>query len=83
MRLVNFSLSVSCEGLLGPQFSLVTTEWQALFSMSAMEEKLIEAVRDRNILYDTSHPDYMKIKIKLKIWDEIAKEIGMQSGKCV
>ncbi|CAH1113781.1 unnamed protein product [Psylliodes chrysocephalus] len=48
--------------------------------MSAMEEKLIEAVRDRNILYDTSHPDYMKIKIKLKIWDEIAKEIGMQSG---
>lgn len=46
-----------------------------------MEEQLIEAVRGRPVLYDTSHADYLKIKLKLLRWEEIAQEIGMKSGK--
>ncbi|GAB6020141.1 hypothetical protein CHUAL_002869 [Chamberlinius hualienensis] len=45
-----------------------------------MEEKLIEAVRVRTILYDTNHSDYMKTKLKMQTWDEVAKEIGMNTG---
>ncbi|CAG9853847.1 unnamed protein product [Phyllotreta striolata] len=45
-----------------------------------MEEKLIEAVRIRQILYDISHADYMRTKLKTEKWGEIAKEIGMKSG---
>ncbi|XP_045475414.1 uncharacterized protein LOC123681206 [Harmonia axyridis] len=45
-----------------------------------MEEKLIEAVRIRQVLYDTSHVDYMRAKLKTETWVEIAKEIGMKSG---
>lgn len=31
-----------------------------------MEEKLIEAVRQYSVLFDTNHPDYMKAKLKFK-----------------
>lgn len=48
-----------------------------------MEEKLIEAVRIRQVLYDTSHVDYMRAKLKTETWVEIAKEIGMKSGKFI
>lgn len=59
------------------QFSLVTMEWQDLFSISTMEKKLIEAVRGRYLLYlyDTSRADYMKIKFKLQIWNQVVKNI--------
>lgn len=46
-----------------------------------MEEKLIEAVRVNKILFDTSHPDYMRSKLKSEKWEEIAKVIGMKNGK--
>ncbi|XP_030762943.1 transcription factor Adf-1-like [Sitophilus oryzae] len=45
-----------------------------------MEEKLIEAVRVNKILFDTSHPDYMRSKLKSEKWEEIAKVIGMKNG---
>lgn len=48
-----------------------------------MEEKLIEAVRIRQILYDTSHTDYLKSKLKAEKWEEVAKEAGMKSGKFI
>lgn len=48
-----------------------------------MEEKLIEAVRVRQVLYDTSHADYMRTKLKNEKWEEIAKEIGMRNGKFI
>lgn len=48
-----------------------------------MEGKLIEAVRGRLVLYDTSHPDYLKVKFKSQVWEEVAKEIDMKSGKFV
>ncbi len=46
-----------------------------------MEEKLIEAVHGRAFLYNTFHKDYMKSKLKLRIWEEVAKEIGVKCGK--
>lgn len=46
-----------------------------------MEEKLIEAVRIRKVLYDTSHRDYLKTKLKAEKWEEVAKETDIRSGK--
>lgn len=46
-----------------------------------MEEKVIEAVRGYPVLYDTSHEDYFRIKFKDEIWENIAKELKMHSGK--
>jgi len=46
-----------------------------------MEEKLIEAVRSHKILYDTSHSDYMKTKLKNDLWDKIADELELKNGK--
>ncbi|GLH02096.1 Uncharacterized protein GBIM_08144 [Gryllus bimaculatus] len=45
-----------------------------------MEEKLIEAVRCRQVLYDTSHKDYLRTKLKAQKWQEVAKEVGIQNG---
>ncbi|KAJ8941980.1 hypothetical protein NQ314_010204 [Rhamnusium bicolor] len=44
-----------------------------------MEEKLIEAVRCRKVLYDTSDVNYMKTKLKQQLWEEIAKGIGLKT----
>jgi len=46
-----------------------------------MEEKLIEAVRQYSVLFDTSHPDYMKAKLKNNIWENIANELKFKNGK--
>nr|CAH7766621.1 unnamed protein product [Callosobruchus chinensis] len=45
-----------------------------------MDEKLIEAVRGRRILYDISHGDYMRSKLKSEQWKDIAKEAGLMNG---
>lgn len=45
------------------------------------EEKLIEAVREHRELYDTKHANYMKAKLKNRIWCEIAKELNFKDGK--
>jgi len=39
-------------------------------------EKLIEMVRGFHVLYDTSHEDYMRSKLKDDLWDKIAKELN-------
>lgn len=39
-------------------------------------EKLIEIVRSFPVLYDTSHEDYMRSKLKDDLWDKIAKELN-------
>lgn len=46
-----------------------------------MEETLIEAVRHYKVLFDTSHVDYMKIKLKNEIWEKIASELKLKNGK--
>ncbi len=45
-----------------------------------MEEKLIETVRGTVFLYNTSHQYYMTNKLKLQIWEEVVKEVGMKCG---
>jgi hypothetical protein len=45
------------------------------------EEKLIEAVRKHRELYDTKHANYMKAKLKSRIWCDIAKELNLKDGK--
>ncbi|XP_049792564.1 uncharacterized protein LOC126199679 [Schistocerca nitens] len=42
------------------------------------EEKLIEAVREHRELYDTKHADYMKVKLKNRIWSDIAKGLNLK-----
>lgn len=39
-------------------------------------EKLIELVRNNHELYDTSHPDYMRTKLKDSLWEKIGKEFN-------
>ncbi|XP_049782383.1 uncharacterized protein LOC126184065 [Schistocerca cancellata] len=45
------------------------------------EEKLIEAVREHRELYDTKHADYMKVKLKNRIWSDIAKDLNLKDGE--
>jgi len=45
------------------------------------EEKLIEAVRKNPELYDTKHANYMKTKLKTRIWQDIAKDLNLKEGK--
>lgn len=45
-----------------------------------MEEKLIDAVRQNSVSFDTSHPDYMKAKLKKNIWENIANELKFKNG---
>lgn len=44
-------------------------------------EKLIDIVRDHPMLYDTSHKDYMKRRLKDHLWNKIAKELKYTDGK--
>jgi len=46
-----------------------------------MEEEIIEAVRPHLVLYDTSHSDYMKSKLKQDTWSAIAKDLNLSNGK--
>lgn len=46
-----------------------------------MEETLIEAVRHYSVLFDTSHADYMKGKLKNEIWEKIASDLKLSNGK--
>lgn len=46
-----------------------------------MEEKLIEAVRPHKILYDTSHADYVKTKLKNDLWDKIADGLELKNDE--
>ncbi|KAL3283962.1 hypothetical protein HHI36_018133 [Cryptolaemus montrouzieri] len=39
-------------------------------------EKLIDIVKDHPVLYDTSHVDYTRTKMKDELWDKIGVELG-------
>ena len=45
------------------------------------EKQLIEAVGQQKFLYDTSHSDYIKSKLKNEKWNDIAREINLNNGK--
>jgi hypothetical protein len=46
-----------------------------------MEDQIVEAVRPHSVLYDTSHSDYMKSKLKLDIWSAGGKDFNLRNGK--
>lgn len=45
------------------------------------DEKLIEAVRRHEELYNVKHPSYMKQQFKNRIWGIIANELNMKDGR--
>ena len=48
--------------------------------MAALEEKLAEAVRQFPILYDKSCRDFKGNSKKRPAWDDVAKQVGLQTG---
>ncbi|XP_067006757.2 uncharacterized protein [Anabrus simplex] len=44
-------------------------------------ERLIEVVREYPVLYDTTHEDYVKTKVKDEIWRKIASELNYPKGE--
>ena len=48
--------------------------------MAALEEKLAEAVRQFPVLYDKSCKDFKDNSKKRLAWDDVAKEVGLQTG---
>lgn len=41
----------------------------------------IEIVKKHDIVYNTHHPDYKNVEVKLKVWSQIAEEIGLTVGR--
>ena len=48
--------------------------------MAALEEKLAEAVRQFPILYDKSCRDFKDNNKKRVAWEDVAKQVGLQTG---
>ena len=49
--------------------------------MATLEEKLAEAVRQFPVLYDKSCRDLIdNSKIRRLAWDDVAKQVGLQTG---
>ena len=48
--------------------------------MAALEEKLAEAVRQFPVLYDKSCKDFKDNNKKRLAWDDVAKQVGLQTG---
>ena len=49
--------------------------------MAALEEKLAEAVRQFPVLYNKSCRDLKdNSKLKRLAWDDVAKQVGLQTG---
>ena len=46
-----------------------------------VDEKLAESVRKFPILYDKSYKDFKDSKKKERAWEDVAKEVGLPSGK--
>ena len=47
--------------------------------MAALEEKLAEAVRQIPALYDKSCRDFKDNSKKRLVWDDVAKQVGLQT----
>ena len=48
--------------------------------MAALEEKLAEAVTKFPILYDKSCRDFKDNSKKKLAWEDVAKQVGLQTG---
>ena len=50
--------------------------------MATLEEKLAEAVRQFPVLYDKSCKNFKDNSKKKLAWDDVAKQVGLQTGMC-
>lgn len=57
-----------------------TSDLESVSDSPSMEEKLIEAVRQYEELYNTNHINYSETSLKTKIWGKIAEELNLQNG---
>ena len=48
--------------------------------MAALEEKLAESVRQFLVLYNKSCTDLKDNSKKRLVWDDVAKQVGLQTG---
>lgn len=49
--------------------------------ISKKMKELIEVVKSNPMLYDKTHEDYMKIRLKDELWENIAKQLNYTDGK--
>lgn len=42
--------------------------------------QFIEIVKKHQQIYNTHHPDYKNVEVKLKVWSQIAAEINLSVG---
>jgi Alcohol dehydrogenase transcription factor Myb/SANT-like len=52
-----------------------------MLSFAGDYSKIASEVRKYEVLYNKSHPDYLKAKLKQGIWQVIAAKIGTINGK--
>ena len=53
---------------------------KGLSKIDEKKMKLIQLVREHEILYDLSHVDHKNVQMKLVIWEKIAEILG-ETGK--
>jgi len=41
----------------------------------------IEIVKKYDVVYNNHNPDYKNVEVKLKVWTQIADEIGLSVGR--
>lgn len=45
--------------------------------------EFIDIVKKYDVVYNTHNPDYKNVEVKMKVWSQIAEEIGLSVGKCL
>ncbi|XP_050334906.1 uncharacterized protein LOC126762287 [Bactrocera neohumeralis] len=49
---------------------------------SFFEKDLINMIQQEDIIYNNFHPNYRNAKMKLEVWDEIARKLKKPVGRC-
>ncbi|XP_011186673.2 uncharacterized protein Adf1_46 [Zeugodacus cucurbitae] len=49
---------------------------------SFFEKDLISMIQQEDIIYNNFHPNYRNAKLKLEVWDEIARKLKKPVGRC-
>lgn len=42
--------------------------------------EFIDIVKKYDVVYNTHNPDYKNVEVKMKVWSQIAEEIGLSVG---
>lgn len=45
--------------------------------------EFIDIVKKYDVVYNTHNPDYKNVEVKMKVWSQIAEEIGLSVGRCL